>query len=128
VLSGKVRFRANHSEQSEILVKSEKAFYDKKQDKIIKEQDAFMNEVSWHTRKLFFKGESLKDALAILEDFYGVQLMLPEKAMLDCPYSAIFKKEKPLANVLETFEEIYKVKVVKSGAKAYRLEGGVCPE
>ena len=126
VVTGKVNFQINDSEQSKILVKSEKAFYDKKQDKIIKERDAFMNEISWHTRKLVFNGEPLKDALTTLENFYGVQLILSEKAMLNCSYTASFKQEKPLANILKTFEEIYNTKVVKSGGNQYRLEGGNC--
>ncbi len=128
VLSGKVKFQASHSEQSEILVKSEKAFYDKKRDKIIKERDAFMNEVAWHTRKLRFSRTSLKEVVKTLGNFYGVELILSEKTMLDCSYSASFKQEKPLANILETFEDIYKIKVVKNGEKRYRLEGGVCSE
>jgi len=70
---------------------------------------------SWKENILYFEEAKLKDAVAILENWYDIDIHLQNQALADYSITAKYKNE-PLENVLESLEFLLNIRyTIKKG-------------
>jgi len=79
VASGTVEvFKSNNEDDAYYLTAGDKIYYNRISHKLIKVKNTDNNFIAWKTKKLKFKKEPLNDAIALIEDIYDVEIVLPE--------------------------------------------------
>jgi len=125
VRSGKVQYTLESGVKSPVLQANQVAVFDRNAGTLRVSNKTSLNELSWQTGGLEFVKTPLSQVLLDLEKFYNVKISLPNKAMADCPHSALLSKQS-LNNVLEGLAVAYQLKVNVVGPGEYLLSGGMC--
>lgn len=122
VTDGKVKV-ANKTE-TEYAMKGETAVYDMQTGHISIEKREDANKLAYKTRHLRFDETPLSMAVAQLSQVYGVNIILKNKQLENCPLVVTFDN-KPLEDVLMILEKTFSIVVEKSG-ETIVLTGGNC--
>lgn len=80
---------------------------------------------SWKDNILFFEKTTLKDAMATLERWYDVEIVITDSIIEDCVITAKYQDE-PLANVLSSFQFLFKLKIDRVNEGRYAVSGPGC--
>lgn len=122
VLEGKVRVSAQG--QSLLLQAGESALYDKRNG-LLARSSAVQNPAQ--NRLLRFNTTPLRAVLQQVEQVYGIQITLKNKALENCPLTARYNNL-PKDEVLETIAETMSLHLTLTGPDTYILDGVACDE
>ncbi len=125
VRSGKVQYTLENGTKSPVLQANQAAVYDRNAGTLRVAHKTSFNELSWQTGGLEFVKTPLSQVVSDLEEFYKVKISLQNKAMADCPHSALLSDES-LDNVLDGLAVAYQLKVSRTAPGQYVLSGGHC--
>ena len=125
VRSGKVKFSPFVNAKTPVLLANEKAIFDHKVGKLTISHLPAINDLAWQTETLEFVKTPLSQVLADLENYYRVKITLQNKALADCPHSALLFHQ-PLGQVLEGLAVAYQLTTRETAPGVYLLTGGQC--
>jgi transmembrane sensor len=107
VVSGKVAFFKQGIENDKVLLTAgDKASLAMAAEKPVKEINADLNFLAWHTGKLVFKKSTLQDALPVFEQYFRKKIILENKSLNTCLFTSSFDKPS-LEDILKTLHAIY---------------------
>jgi transmembrane sensor len=109
---------------SVVLAAGEKGFFNKLTSKVRKIQDESLNELFWKTKTLIFSKTELSMVVETLQKFYGVNIVLSNKELLDCRLSATFVNQ-PIDNIVDIIAKSFNLTITKNGT-TYNLDGKGC--
>jgi ferric-dicitrate binding protein FerR (iron transport regulator) len=126
VLTGKVSFKvAGQKQQTEVVLKTHQtAHLNKKTNIISSYANVDENFLAWKTGKMSFRNTELKEALQVIESYYGVKFKANDSTLLNCRFTGTFDKA-PLQEVLQVFSFGSDINPVKTG-EHYILYGDGC--
>jgi len=101
LVTGKVKISTSDSDDELYLDPGYQALYNKKSDKLRNRRFSIEKVLSWKNGVLYFNKENLKNVVAKLERWYGVDILVNGNPPADFIVSGQFHKES-LDNVLET--------------------------
>lgn len=81
--------------------------------------------ISWKDNVLYFDQTSLKDAVSILRDWYGVRIDLRNPALHHCLITAKYQDE-PLGNVLSSLQFLLNLRITQLSDAHYSIDGKGC--
>lgn len=125
VVTGKVRVAIDGSEASVDLIKNEQAIYDRKAMNLQKLKNDGANRSAWHTRKFVFSNITLADAIEQVEEVYGVDISIENKAMKDCPLTTTFEGI-AINDLMDNIALLYGAKVSTGDSGSFILKEGAC--
>lgn len=96
------------------LVAGETGRYNKRVDRLAKEQNTDQNVLSWKTRKIKFENTSLMEVSNVLSKTYNINVQLENTNLENCRLTASFDNQS-LANVLLIIEETLDITSRKTG-------------
>ncbi|MEM6644321.1 MAG: FecR domain-containing protein, partial [Bacteroidota bacterium] len=100
VESGTVELSKPEESIAVVLEKGDKGEISDRNKGIIKKPNEDENYLAWKTRVLSFKETGMREVKRILEDVYGVSVIIEDTNILDCTITSKMKKKK-LKEVLE---------------------------
>lgn len=122
VLEGKVRVSARG--QSLLLLAGESARYDKNSG-LLARSSAVQNPAQ--NRLLRFDTTPLHEVLRQVEQAYGIQITLKNKALEGCPLTARYNNL-PKDEVLNTIAETMSLQLTRTSPDTYTLDGAACED
>lgn len=125
VINGKVKQSINNTDQSVILEAEDYGVYDKARKTLGKTENLALDEDAWQAEALDFDASPVKEVLQLLRDTYSIEVELENVEMENCLYTYTLRT-KNYEEILETFEDIYGMELVKLNASHYQLKGGNC--
>ncbi len=115
--SGKVRFNLPEKELA-TLKPGEKAAYDTRKQALTLEKVNPEFYSSWKQRKLIFDDTSLTELVQILEDNYGLQVIISDKTLLDKRISGEISSQN-ITILLKAVSRLFGIEVRRSGNHVY---------
>ena len=125
VKTGKVSLGKKNDLKPIELTANQKGIYNSKTGKKLSYEVKNLNSISWQNNMLVFDDLPLEKVLADVENHFGIKVILENQDLLKCKFESLFQDAKE-AEVLKGIISVFKMKLVKSGEKTYRLEGGDC--
>ncbi len=125
VRSGKVQYTLENGIKSPVLLANQAAVFDREAGTLRVLNKTSLNELSWQTGGLEFVNTPLSQVVLDLEKFYNIKISMPNKAMADCPHTALLSNQ-TLQNVFEGLAVAYQFKLNTVGSGEYVLSGGQC--
>lgn len=125
VRDGKVRYAPDGQTAGSVLIKGDKAVFNKKSNQLLLSKVASFNELSWQTGGLEFVRTPLRDVLKDLEAYYKVSIELRNPALLSCLYTAPLTNQS-IEEVLEALSLVYTLSVSKPAPARFVLSNGRC--
>jgi hypothetical protein len=123
VSEGKVKFSSVNDAASFVyLTAGEKGVYS--QGRIDKSLNADLNYLIWKTKVLTFSNTRLGDVLSTMEEYFGTEITVQDKAILNCHLTGKFRNPS-LKSVLDFLKMTKKIDVAVS-EKGYILTGNGC--
>lgn len=107
------------------LTANQKGIYNSETGKKLSYGVKNLNSISWQNNMLEFNDLPLAKVLADVENHFGIKVILENQELLKCKYGSLFPDAKE-AEVLKGISSVFKMKLIKSGERTYRLEGGDC--
>ncbi len=128
VMTGKVKFSNKASKKAVILSKHQAGFLNHSKNSFTSVTgNTALNELSWRTNKMTFRNTTLFNVKKALENHFGIELAIQNKALLACPFSANFDlNEQSLRDILKAIKVVFQVEEIKSEANIYEVIGGNC--
>jgi ferric-dicitrate binding protein FerR (iron transport regulator) len=112
---GKVKFSEKGDTSNFVLLtQNERGLLSKQ--KLIEEQNNNPNYLSWKTGNFQFDGQTLPDALEVLNDYYGDQFQFAPGFTSDCQLKANFQQEKTTV-ILDVLQKSCSVKIQKQNGR-----------
>ncbi len=107
------------------LTANQKGIYNSKTGKKLNYEVKNLNSISWQNNMLEFNDLPLEKVLEDVENHFGIKVILENQDLLKCKYGSLFPDAKE-AEVLKGISSVFKMKLVESGERTYRLKGGDC--
>lgn len=107
------------------LTANQKGIYNKETDQKLSFEVKNMNAISWQSKTLDFNNATLEKVIVDLEDHFDIKVTLDNQELLKCKFNSIFI-DKDKDAVLGTISNVFKMKLVETNEKTYRLTGGEC--
>jgi transmembrane sensor len=124
LVNGRVRVNAA-SGDSALLVPGQQATVHETSGKITTANVDVNRFASWKDNTIWFEETTVKEACAILENWYGVTISVTDKSVESCRITAKYRDEK-LENVLKSFAFLLKVKYSISTDGKISIHGNGC--
>ncbi len=112
VETGIVKLEPNEINQSIELKAGEVGIFDKKRKDLALKTNENDNYLAWKTKRIVFDGTSLREVVQIINDTYGVEMMLSTEVSDACQVTVIFDNQSldAVLNILKsTLNLIYKI-------------------
>lgn len=122
VESGKVLF--SYKNERVVLTKRMSATLDLRSKKIEIDSQPNVNIGAWKSKKLFFRGTTLKEVISQIEELYDVTIETENPMILNCKLSATFDNE-TLEDILMIIESTFQFKIDFSNNKIL-IKGNGC--
>ncbi|MBI5917138.1 MAG: FecR domain-containing protein [Bacteroidetes bacterium] len=91
VKTGKVALTATKSKGLPVYITpGESGIFDKKAEKVTVATEEFENADAWKTLHLEFDNEKMAYVISTLERYFGVNIVVSDPSLLECPYTAPF--------------------------------------
>jgi transmembrane sensor len=116
--------RTDQEDRALILKPNQRAIYIKKSNTVNVEQVMAERATAWRHDKLIFDETPFADAIAQLERWYDVKIILDQQGELKCALTAEIENEK-LEDVLKLLEESHQVTSTISGKEVF-IKGTLC--
>lgn len=116
VRTGKVNFSSGN--EKELVVAGEKALY--ASNEITKEKNSAENFDAWRSKMLVFDRTALKQAIADINNYYGIDIRIKEPQMESTQITARFN-DQPLQTVLDELSLISTYKIRKLDDTHYEI-------
>ena len=84
------------------------------------------NSISWRTRELFFEGSTLREVVDLVNNVYGVQIVITNRELASCPITVTFRNQ-TLEAILNVLELTLDLQISREGEEI-RLDGQGCVE
>ena len=123
VETGKVAVYSNAENKIE-LIAGDVGTYNKQNKNLSKATNTDSNFLSWKTKKLLFDNTSLEEVFRKIQETYGVNMQVSNKAILSCRWTASFDNQQ-LETVLNVLKETFDLQIKQSG-KEIILSGTGC--
>ena len=127
VQTGLVALSSKADQKDQIVMKAGSGgSYNKsrKELKLIPSSDP--NSISWMTRELVFDGASLQEVCELINEVYGVQMVVSNQELASCPITVTFR-DQSLESVLRVLELTLDLQIRRDGEEI-TLDGEGCME
>ncbi|MFK7773015.1 MAG: FecR family protein [Saprospiraceae bacterium] len=125
VKTGKVSLGKRNEVKPLILTKNQKGVYNNKTQGYVRSEVKNLNSISWQSKILDFNDVTLEKVLVDLENYFDIKVILENQDLFKCKFTSVFI-EKDQDHILKTISTLYKMKLVETNDKTYRLKGGEC--
>ena len=107
------------------LTANQKGIYNRETGKKLNFDVKNLNSISWQNNMLVFDDLPLEKVLVDVENHFGIKVILENQDLLKCKFESLFPDAKE-KEVLKGISSVFKMKLIDSGERTYRLEGGDC--
>lgn len=115
VETGKVAvYQKDKTNNRVILVKGEKAVFNKTQEELQVMENANINYKSWKTKRIIFEDTPMFEVVRIVNEIYQCDLRLAGSNLQDCPVTTIFDNQS-LETILNVLESTLNLSIIKEG-------------
>lgn len=125
VKTGKVSLGKKNDLKPIELTANQKGIYNKQSGKKMSFDVKNLNSISWQSQTLDFDDILLEKVLTDIENHFDIKVTLENQDLLKCKVNGIFPNAKK-QYVLKVISSVFKMNVIKTKDKTYRLEGGEC--
>ena len=125
VKEGKVKFQFAPNAAEWVVEASERLIIDFKNKTCQKIIDSHLNALAWHTQELRFEGVPMDQAMLDFSRYFKVDIQIQNENLQKCKISSPLKVEN-LQDFLNTFEILFKAKVIKQAKGKYQIIEGEC--
>jgi ferric-dicitrate binding protein FerR (iron transport regulator) len=122
LVAGSVRVMAS---DKIILVPGEQAVVDHTSQALRRKTVDVNKYIGWKDNILYFEEVKLQDAVAMLEDWYDVNIEIKSNALRNCLITAKYQNES-LENVLKSFQFLLQAKINRDDLKNIIITGNGC--
>lgn len=125
VESGKVAvYRASGREEKVVLVKGQKATFQKKSGKLVTTDNDNVNFKAWKTRTILFEDTPMSEVVRIVNEIYDSHLVLADSSLVHCPVTTRFDGQS-LETILKVLSTTLDLSIAQEG-KSIRISGEGC--
>ena len=129
VTEGKVALTQTNQEEVETnkieLTPGQTGIFDKEEVSVkMLAAEPIQNKTAWKDKQLNFEGIKLSQVLPAIERYYGIEVILENKSLLNCPFTGSYDNPK-LDELLDMLSFSFELKAQKNGNTVY-LTGGIC--
>lgn len=125
VKTGKVSLGKKNDLKPIELIANQKGVYNNKTGNKISFEVKNLNSISWQSKTMEFNDVVLEKVLIDIENHFDIKVTLDDQDLLKCKFNSIFI-DKDQNVVLKTLLIAFKMKLVETNDKTYRLTGGEC--
>ena len=127
VTEGQVAFKDKLGEKQLLLNANDQGKYDPDQAEVLAQRFVRnLNARSWMTESIQFWDTPITEIIQDLETYFQVEINHEELKKLDCNYTARFKNNESIDQILNNLKSGLNLEVTKIGDQAYQLSGGNC--